>query len=457
MRSSRFLFLLLLSGYFLCSGLFGCGQIGYMSGGAKDTLAPVLESADPEYKSTNVNTRKFTFVFDEFVDLNNISSNLLVSPYQRLTPIVSFNRRTVTVRLKDSLLPNTTYNINFGQAIRDLNEGNILPGFTYVFSTGPVLDSLSVAGKVLMAESGKADSTLLVMLFLNAHDSAVKTRRPDYISRLNGNGNFRFDNLPGGFFKIYALKDGNGSKTYDSPREIFAFADSAVSSSAYPQTQILLAYAAEKENPSTAGTSKKEREFKFSFNLDRGKLDLLQPLEVSFSHAVVNADSVRFELADTLSDLGIVPAVWDSAQTKAKLLYSWKPGTEYRLIIPDSIIRDSLSQYIPGDTLSFNTFSNADYGRVMLRFTNIDLSRKPVLQFFKGAELSFSVPLSQEVWKDDMVRPGEYELRILYDDNGNGLWDPGDYDTRRQPEQVQTLMGTLSVRADWDNEREVIL
>ncbi|RYG46315.1 MAG: hypothetical protein EOO01_16375, partial [Chitinophagaceae bacterium] len=164
MRSSRFLLLMLLCGYLVSSLIMGCGQIGYMSGGTKDTLAPVLESADPDYKSTLVNTRKFTFVFDEFIELNNISSNLLISPFQKQSPVVSYNRRTLTVRLKDSLLPNTTYNINFGNAIRDLNEGNVLPGFTYVFSTGPLLDSLSISGRVLMAETGKADSTLLVML-----------------------------------------------------------------------------------------------------------------------------------------------------------------------------------------------------------------------------------------------------------------------------------------------------
>ncbi len=449
-------FFLLMFVYVVSSLITGCGQIGYMSGGTRDSLAPVLESADPPYKSTMVNSRKFTFVFDEFIDLANISSNLLISPYQKTSPLVTYNRRTVTLRLKDSLLPNTTYNINFGQAIRDLNEGNVLQGFTYVFSTGEFLDSLSISGRVLMAESGKVDSTLLVMLYMNADDSAVKTRRPDYISRLNGSGNFRFENLPDGLFKLYALKDGNGNKTYDSPREIFAFANEPIRSSESAHHQTIFAYAAEKESPAPT-TAKREKEFKFSSNLDRNKLDLLNALELTFSHPVVNPDSVSFILADTLQEIGTAAAVWDSTRLKVQLLYGWKAGTDYRVIVPDSMIRDSLNKYIAGDTLSFATFSATDYGRVLLRFTNIDFSKKPVLQFFKGTELSFSVKLTAGEWRDEMVRPGEYELRILYDENGNGTWDPGDYDVFKQPEKVITLSGTLSVRADWENEREIIL
>ena len=130
----------------------------------------------------------------------------------------------------------------------DNNEGNPLKDFTYVFSTGNTIDSLTLSGKVIIAETGKADSTIIAMLYRNADDSAVQKRKPDYIARLNGDGSFNFINLPAGNFKIYALKDGDGGKTYNSKKELFAFADAAITVSAKTEPVLLYASAEEKES-----------------------------------------------------------------------------------------------------------------------------------------------------------------------------------------------------------------
>ncbi|HSZ84431.1 MAG TPA: Ig-like domain-containing protein, partial [Puia sp.] len=139
----------------------GCAMILPPTGGPKDTLPPVLMSAVPKKFLLNFKTNQIIFTFDEYVNVDKIQENLIVSPTPKINPIVTNKLKTVTVKLKDTLLANTTYQLSFGNAIRDVNENNILKNFTYVFSTGSYLDSLQFSGKVIVAKTGKVDSTLL--------------------------------------------------------------------------------------------------------------------------------------------------------------------------------------------------------------------------------------------------------------------------------------------------------
>src|SRR2546423_4373286 len=116
--------------------LSGCANIIPPSGGPRDSLPPVLLHVAPPDSSKGFNSGKIIFTFNEFVELNNLQDNLIVSPVPAIQPIVEAHLRTITVRIKDTLQPNTTYSLNFGRAIRDINEGNELKNFTYVFTTG---------------------------------------------------------------------------------------------------------------------------------------------------------------------------------------------------------------------------------------------------------------------------------------------------------------------------------
>jgi hypothetical protein len=151
----------------------GCANIIPPQGGPKDSLPPRLIKASPGDSTRNFKGSRITFSFNEFVDLQNVQENLLVSPSPKTNPTVDHKLNTVTLKIKDSLESNTTYSINFGDAIKDFNEGNVLKGFTYIFSTGPYIDSLELHGKVVLAETGKVDSTLIVVLHTSADDSAV--------------------------------------------------------------------------------------------------------------------------------------------------------------------------------------------------------------------------------------------------------------------------------------------
>src|SRR5436190_8267824 len=133
----------------------GCANIIAPLGGARDTIAPRLVKASPPDSSRNFKDTRITLTFSEFVNVENTRENLIVSPMPKNEPLVESHLRTVTVRLKDTLQPNTTYTLDFGKAIKDVNEGNIDKNFSYIFSTGSTFDSLTLSGKVIMAETGK--------------------------------------------------------------------------------------------------------------------------------------------------------------------------------------------------------------------------------------------------------------------------------------------------------------
>ena len=436
--------------------LMSCAQIGVPTGGARDTSAPVFIKANPPIRSTDFTGNNIQLTFDEYVDVQDLQQHLLVSPSPKNQPLVRHNLRTVTVRLQDTLLPNTTYSIQFGNAIRDINEGNILKNFTYVFSTGKAIDSLSVIGKVSLAENGKTDSTLLVMLYRDAPDSAVTTRRPDYATRLDGTGQFRFNNLPSVSFKIYALKDGDGNRFYNAGTELFAFFDAPVFAAENPIPIEMFAYTTSKPVATSAVVTKTpEKKLRYTNNIVGGSQDQFSPLGLTFNNPIRTflKDSIR--LIDTaFQDIPNVQFVLDSTRRKLDVLGNWKAGQSLSLCIPTSALVDSVgNQLTKNDTLRFSIKNNSDYGSLKIRFGNLDMTKKPVLLFMDGDAVRWSYPLQNDTWKKDMVLPGEYEVRLLYDENGNGIWDAGHYGQKKQPERAITLPEKIQVRANWDTER----
>ena len=266
--------------YFLITLNFGCAQISAPTGGAKDTLPPRLIKATPELNTLNFKGNKISLSFNEYIDVQELQSNLIISPLQKTNPTINYNLKSISIKFKDTLLPNTTYTINFGNSIRDVHESNILKDFTYVFSTGNIIDSLAMEGNVVLAESGKPDSSLMVMLYRNTADSAVLKTKPDYITKLDGQGNFKFTHLPNANFNIYALKDGDGGKTYNSKTEIFAFDDSLVNSSQNTAPIILYAFAEQKTDNSKTTVLKAvpEKKLKYSTNLSPGPAGQIQEI-----------------------------------------------------------------------------------------------------------------------------------------------------------------------------------
>lgn len=185
------LFILVLLGFMAV----GCGQQVPPTGGPKDSLPPKLLMALPDYKTTQFKSDKIILTFDEYVSLDNPFEKVSFSPLPKYNPVIESKLKTVTIKIKDTLEENTTYRIDFGESVRDINENNILRNLNYTFSTGTYIDSAYLTGNVIIAETGKTDSTIIVVLHRNLDDSAVAKEKPRYFSRLKGDGSFIFSNL----------------------------------------------------------------------------------------------------------------------------------------------------------------------------------------------------------------------------------------------------------------------
>jgi hypothetical protein len=463
MRSTRILYLLLIvsvAGFITIMGN-GCAQIGAISGGTKDTIPPTLLSASPKLLSTNFSGNKINFTFDEYIDELQVQSNVLVSPYPKQNPEFKTKLKTISVKLKDSLLPNTTYSINFGEAIRDVNEGNVLKDFTYVFSTGSTIDSLTLSGNVTLAETGKTDTTMIVMLYRNAVDSTVEKFKPTYIAFVKADGSFTFHHLPPGNFNIYALKDGDGGKTYNSKTELFAFTDKPVIAGDTTVPIMLYAYAEEKAaKPYTALPKAKtaaQKKLRYNLSAATQKQDLRENLVLEFNNAIKTLDTTKIRLTDT-AFVAIPGVSFLLDSNKVILKTKWAENTDYKIIIDRQAVKDSADSTIAKtDTVRFKTKTEADYGNVVLRFNNLNLDKHPVIQFIQNDEVKASFPLTNKEWRNKLFPPGEYEIRILYDSNNNGKWDPGSYAKKIQPEKVVALPRKITVRENWDNENEINL
>ena len=454
------------------TGNTGCANIIPPQGGPRDSIAPKLEKATPGDSSRNFNSKKITFIFDEFVDVQNVLENLIVSPTPKINPGVDYKLNTVTVKLKDTLEPNTTYSLNFGNAIKDINESNILKEFTYIFSTGQYIDSLKLNGKVILAETGKPDSTLIVMLHTSSDDSVVIKEKPRYIAKLDGQGKFIFNNLPPTTFYLYALKDDGGTHRYFNDKQLFAFAPRPVIVQLKTDSITLYAFAAKPAlqqpavtttnlvNRNKTGISNSDKRLKYQTNLINNiQQDLLSDFIMTFEQPLRLFDSSKIRL---YTDSTFTPAtayrfIKDSSNRKLQLNYPWKENTKYHLILDKDFADDSSGKkLLKTDTLNFSTKKISDYAILKLKFSHLDISRNPVLLFVLNNNIVKSFPLSNADFSQSLFLPGEYELRILYDDNKNGKWDPGEFfGKHKQPEIVKPIERRINVKAGGENEFEI--
>ena len=454
----------------------GCANPIAPSGGPRDSIPPLLVAVTPKDSALDFKEKRVTFTFNEFVQIDNVHDNLIVSPLPKSEPVIESKLRTVSIRIRDTLEENTTYSYNFGNAIKDINEGNVLKNFTYVFSTGRYIDSLELTGRVLMAQTGKADSTMIVMLHRSSDDSAVVKIKPRFIARLDSTGRYHFRNLPAGTFRLYALKDEGGQRRYTSKSQAFAFADNPIITGKNTTADTLYAYlektdekpvpppvkpvATTKADRDKEKEKEKDKRLKFTINLDNGQQDLLGDLVFSFNDPLRNFDSSKIRFTDSsYKDLAGYRLTKDSTNKKVTLAYKWADNMDYRLIVDKEFAEDSTGRKIPRtDTLRFKTKKEADYGNLTIQFRHLDLSKKPVLQLIQGDNVKFSVKLSNASFRDRLFRPGEYEIRILFDTNDNGSWDPGEFfGKHRQPEKVLNIQRKLNVKANWDNDTTVEL
>jgi len=206
----------------------GCAKVGNPTGGPMDVTPPQYVGGLPENRSTNFTGNRIDIAFDEYIQLKDQNREVLISPPSKEKPLIRVREKSLRVTLNNELLPRTTYTVNFGNALSDLNESNTLPDFDFVFSTGGTIDSLSVTGKVLNAFNHKPEKEggMLIMLYENLSDSIPLLDMPKYYGRANKNGLFAVNNIHPDTFNIIAVKDANNNMLYDPTIEEIAFLDS---------------------------------------------------------------------------------------------------------------------------------------------------------------------------------------------------------------------------------------
>ncbi|MGK0383641.1 MAG: hypothetical protein ACJAVL_000371 [Bacteroidia bacterium] len=208
--------------------LFGCAQQVAPTGGPKDETPPEILAEVPANLSTEFNASEIVILFDEYIQLKATSEQVVISPPMLKSPSYQLKQKSLVLKFEQELSPNTTYTINFGEAIRDNNEGNILANYTYVFSTGAYLDSMQVKGKLIDAITGEPEKNALVMLYKNDIDSLPLDSLPDYFTRSSEDGSFLIKHVGNQPYKIFALKDENANYRFDVPEEKIGFLDSLV-------------------------------------------------------------------------------------------------------------------------------------------------------------------------------------------------------------------------------------
>ncbi len=575
---------------FLFAGLWDCAKTGNPSGGPKDITPPVVVRSRPLNGSVNFTGSQIEITFNEYIRPENFSRQIVVSPPLREGVETRMRGKTLVIDLQEDLLENTTYTLGFGQSVKDLNEGNVLENFTFVFSTGNYLDSLAVTGTVLGAFDLKPlEEAVYVMLYASLEDSVPYTEIPDYLGKTDENGAFLINHASPGTYRVFALQDQNLSLKYDGPEEQIGFLDTSIVLSAaysmkdslllqtndtlllptkdslpfkglarYAMRVDLLAFREDNEPQYLINNKREDRrklmllfnreltdtvileplnfsptenwflyeeyvmkdtlvywltdsliynmdsllilaryrvtdslmnyvpfndslEFYYrepvqptwwlrrreaveetekislALNVRNGqRFDIFRDIVIEPSHPVLEPDTsrIRFEyMEDTL----FMPAAWSLYRDPDRLrVYRlstiWKEECRYRLVIYPGAFEDIYG--VTHDTVSVNlqTRHRDHYARINIYLTGVDAPRIIQVLDNKGNVVAWKTTDKDGMVEFPYMEPATYTLKMIYDDNGNGRWDTGDYLAGIQPEKVRFHPGTLAVRSNFHYE-----
>jgi uncharacterized protein (DUF2141 family) len=514
----------------LVFAVVSCAKKGTITGGSKDTLAPKMIGSFPKNMSTNFNGKEIKINFDEYIKLKDVNKQLIISPPMKLQPeILPYTAsKFITIRIKDTLLPNTTYSFNFGKSIQDNNEGNPYQQFKYIFSTGKYIDSLTLGAKVKDAIEKTTANYVSIMLYEvdeKYNDSIIYKQVPRYINNTLDSLKFvKFENLKQGKYKLVAIKDKNYNNKFDPKTDKIGFLKDFIAipndtlyelelfKEELPFEAVNVAQAS--GNKFTMGYEGNPKEVKInikkngenlpfvmtklpkkdslqfwfkgikgdslSIDVSKNKFKKTFSLKVkeqkkdSISFTTNQVSTLHFRDTFTLNS-NVALSKWDTTKMKLinkdssevkftteydefhqqmKFNFRKEPLEKYKLkIYPGALIDFNEKK---NDTLSysFNTNSTADYGNLRLTLENI--KRFPIiveLTDSKGEVLASEYSEKSNVVTFDLLEPSKYTLRVIYDDNKDKLWTPGNFIEQRQSEEVIYFPKEIDVRSNWDVEQ----
>lgn len=334
-------------------------------GGPIDKTPPKVLKMEPKNLTTNFNVKKIVITFDEYFNIQNEAKEFSISPEQERPPLLKKDQKKLEIIFQDSLEKNTTYTLNFGKAIADVNESNILKNLTYAFSTGPLLDSLSIKGRVINTLTGKPVLDATVFIIPLARDSIFGKKKASIYTSTDSSGLYALNNLKKDTYKIYALKENGSDKIYQQRSDEIGFI----------KEPIVLSKNLDSIN---IGIFKElAQEFRI---LDR-KLNTDGSISMSFNQKLVKPEL-------TILNNKII--------NENKILKFNKTNDSLKLWLQD-LTFDSVKIEIkangkPLDTISFNRDKKDTYTRVLQQTDNLESS---ILNPYRPLKLYFNFPIEK--------------------------------------------------------------
>jgi len=513
----RFLMKYLFSVLIVFILISGCARVGQPTGGKKDKQPPVLLISIPKPNAVNFKGNEIILQFDEYVTLKNPEKNILISPPLQNPPVIKpagIASKIIKIEFKDSLQPQTTYQINFGESIADYNEGNKLKNLHLVFSTGPSIDSLQLKGTVKPVHYDKKPEAIMLALYQAKQftDSLIFNTKPYYVSIAQKDGSFLFDHLKPGSYYIFALEDKNGDYKYKQGTEGIGFLkhrilvpkDSIVHLNLfkeYPPFQI--------EN--IEQTSRNHLRIKYKGHPDSLKVIWDMPVKQNIIQKQNNkadiwymaeGDSIKMHVPvinrikkyyrkrkNTIDSLKIwlpnkanlnpVDTVWlkanqpvqsvnaekiylnaDSIKQVFKLKkeknrfyfdFEKKPAKTYKITLLPEAVTGFLNEKNK-DTLqmTYKIPKKESFGTLLVHL-NTQKTEPVFVEVLKNGKIIRQTATQKNTdFKIPYLKPGTYQIRIVFDKNENNRWDTGNYLKHILPEAVFEPQKTVEIRANWD-------
>ena len=338
--------------------ILGCAKIVAPTGGARDTIAPKVLSSNPKNGEANIQSKNLEIEFDELVKINNPSS-ILISPFTEKQPEFFLKGKKLLVKFPNDLKEDITYTINFQDNIRDVNEGNILQGYNFTFSTGETIDSVNIKGQLTDSKTKEPIKKAIIGLYKQSDDSTFTKSPPLYIDITDENGNFSIRNIKKGQFELTALEDKNGNFFYDLPNESIAFSSEYLDLNIDSTYNIHLDLFIEQMIPKM--TLNKE--------YSQGKL------QIQFSQKIENLETqiiAPTEIKDSIFQL------INDKKTEIKYFYNFNQVDSVNVIILGDNLNDTISLFSkkPYTSKAIELINKAGRGK-----TIIDSSKQLILTF----------------------------------------------------------------------------
>lgn len=453
-----------------------CANIVPPSGGKKDTTPPKLLSVYPADSQLNTKVSEIELKFDEFIVLNEPAKQIQISPVIPFPVTALVYGKKVRLQIPDTLIKDsTTYRISFGEAIKDLHEGNAFKNYNYIFSTGEFFDTLLLNGFVIDAATGlPASGTTILLYDAVDNDSAVVKKKPHYVTTVGGGGTFILPGLPRKRYRIYALKDENENLVYDGENELIGFIDSIVVPIDSPGEPIELRIFKEIAPLDTAKvdstlvipTRKNKRkdvddreELLYSVrvdtsNIEKRSFDINESVKITYNHPIDTYDIGKIFLSYDSAEIDVESELTVQRDTVDNVLLigtNWKMDAVYTLRVLKDFATDTSGTTSLPSKYRFRTKSDDDYGILNIHIPSKFYDNKYILQVTIKKDTVYQQSITDTLIKLTKLEPGAYSMRIIVDENENGKWDTGDLFSKVQPELVIPYNQSMELKAGWEN------